>query len=188
LTDKGFVYPVQVEDVRLAVRWIHQHIAHYGGNDMRIYVGGHSAGAILAADVGVDRSWMPTAGLPAGAMQGIAPVSSLYDLRISDPDALQNAFWRVYAPTIEIQERASPILRVRDPAPAAVVGVGALESRPSEDFVAGSMALVEKLNAAGATAELVSLSGMGHKEAVLALGDDGSDISRAIVRMINGPR
>jgi arylformamidase len=188
LTDGGFVYPDQVEDVKLAVRWIHQHIAHYGGNAMRIYVGGHSSGAILAADVGVDRSWMPRAGLPVGALQGIAPVSALYDLRVSDPNALQKVFWNVYAPTTEIQERASPILKVRDPAPAAVVGVGALEQHTSEDFLAGSMGLVEKLNAAGSKAQLISLPGMDHKEAALALGDGQSEISLAIIGMINGSR
>jgi arylformamidase len=186
LTGEGFIYPDQVEDVKLAVRWLHQHIAHYGGDGMRIYVGGHSSGAILAADVGVDRSWMRQAGLPVSALRGIAPVSALYDLRVSDPNALQKVFWNVYAPTPEIQERASPILKVRDPAPAAVLGVGALEQHASEDFVAGSIALVEKLNAAGSKAQLISLAGMGHKEAALALGDDQSEISSAIIRMING--
>jgi acetyl esterase/lipase len=184
LTDAGFLYPDQVDDVKLAVRWIYRQIAHYGGSNMRIFVGGHSAGAILAADVGVDRSWMQKAGIPAGALQGIAPVSALYDLRVSDPSELQKVFWNVYAPTMEIQERASPLLRVRDPAPAAVVGVGALEQRGSEDFVAGSAALVDKLNAAGASARLVSLPGMGHKEAVLALGDGQSELARAVIRMI----
>jgi acetyl esterase/lipase len=186
LTDPGFRYPDQVEDVKLAVRWIYQHIAHYGGSDMRIFVGGHSAGAILAADIGVDRSWMRKSGIPARALQGIAPVSALYDLRVPDPNALKKVFWNVYAPTIEIQESASPLLRVRDPAPAAVVGVGALEQHGAEDFVAGSTALVEKLNGAGSSARLVSLSGMGHKEAVLALGDGQSEIALAIIRMIKG--
>jgi arylformamidase len=50
LTGEGFIDPDQVEDVKLAVSWLHQHIAHYGGDGMRIYVGGHSSGAILAAD------------------------------------------------------------------------------------------------------------------------------------------
>jgi hypothetical protein len=127
---------------------------------------------------------MHKAGIPVGALQGIAPVSALYDLRVTDPIALKEVFWNVYAPTLEIQERASPILRVLDPAPAAVVGVGALEHRGSEDFVAGSTALVERLNAAGSSARLVSLPEMGHKEAVLALGDSQSELARAVIHMI----
>ncbi len=38
-----------------------------------------------------------------------------------------------------------------------MVGVGALEQNPFEDFVAGSSSLEEKLNAAGSKAKLISL-------------------------------
>jgi arylformamidase len=56
LTDPGFVYPTQVEDVRLALQWLHRNAQNYGGDGMQLYVGGHSSGGVLAADVGVDRA------------------------------------------------------------------------------------------------------------------------------------
>jgi acetyl esterase/lipase len=186
LTDEGFVYPSQVEDVRLAVEWLHRHIEQYGGDGMRIYVGGHSSGGILAADVGVDRSWLRKAGVPVNALRGIVPVSALYDLRVTDPAILQKVFWGVYASTPERQAQASPILNIRDPAPEAVVAVGSLETHQSEDFVTGSKDLVAKLNAAGAHAEFLSLDGSAHKDTALALGKPGSQLSEAVIRMING--
>src|SRR5262245_11159941 len=36
-------------DVAKSFRWVHDHIAEYGGDSKRVLVGGHSAGAQLAA-------------------------------------------------------------------------------------------------------------------------------------------
>src|SRR5262245_55023488 len=60
--DKGFVFVSTnyrllpdvemgtiVRDVAKAVRWVHDHIAEYGGDPKRLFVMGHSAGAQLAA-------------------------------------------------------------------------------------------------------------------------------------------
>jgi arylformamidase len=185
LTGEGFVYPSQIEDVKLAVSWLYHRIKRYGGDRMRIYVGGHSSGAILAADVGIDRSWLKQAGVPARALRGIAPVSALYDLRLTDPTASKKVFWSVYAPTAE-QERASPILHVRDPVANAVVAVGSNEQQEFEDFVAGSRAFVEKLNATGAHAELIVLEGKSHADTALALSDEHNMETSAIIRMITG--
>jgi arylformamidase len=41
----------QVKDVAAATDWVHAHIAEYGGNANRIFLGGHSAGAQLACRV-----------------------------------------------------------------------------------------------------------------------------------------
>ena len=42
-----------IRDVAKSLGWVHQHIAEQGGDPNRIFVGGHSAGAQLAAPVGV---------------------------------------------------------------------------------------------------------------------------------------
>ena len=48
-----------------------------------IYISGHSAGAILAADVGVDLAWLDALKVPRSAVRGIVPISGSYDLRDS---------------------------------------------------------------------------------------------------------
>jgi acetyl esterase/lipase len=186
LTDPGFVYPSQVEDVRHALLWLHQNIHTYGGDGMQLYVGGHSSGGILAADVGVDRTWMKQAGIPTPALRGMVPVSALYDLRVSDPAAANKVFWSVYAASADRQRAASPILNIRDPVPKALVAAGSTEQQEFEDFVAGSMQLVKKLNDAGVKAQFMSLEGQAHKDTALALGDSSSPLSQAVVGMILG--
>src|ERR1043165_7556281 len=69
--DHGFVfvsinYPLlpKVEmidlfrDVAKAFRWVHDHIAEYGGDPKRVLVGGHSAGAQLAALLSTDERYL----------------------------------------------------------------------------------------------------------------------------------
>ncbi len=60
--DKGFVFvstnyrllpsvdmATIVRDVAKSIRWVHDHIAEYGGDPKRLFIMGHSAGAQLAA-------------------------------------------------------------------------------------------------------------------------------------------
>lgn len=175
LTSDGFHYPAQSEDTRSAIRWLHENIGKYGGDPAALYLGGHSAGAILSADAGVDRQWMAEAGIPAGALRGIAPISGPYDLRNRGREGEQDA----YAPTAELARQASPILHVGDPAPAAVVAVGSLEG-----YQASSQELTEKLAAAGSNAAYLLLEGQDHKDTALSLADPDSALFQAVLRMI----
>ena len=43
----------QIDDVAAAVAWAREHVADYGGDPDAIVLGGHSAGAWLAARVGL---------------------------------------------------------------------------------------------------------------------------------------
>ncbi|HKS56030.1 MAG TPA: alpha/beta hydrolase, partial [Steroidobacteraceae bacterium] len=71
----AFSHPAQPDDARAIVAWIYQNIAKHGGNPNAIYVSGHSAGAILAADIGVDLAWMDQMKVPRSALRGIVPIS-----------------------------------------------------------------------------------------------------------------
>jgi len=51
-------YPEQVHDVQVVLGWVYSNISDYGGDASQIYIGGHSAGAILSAFVSVDKSWL----------------------------------------------------------------------------------------------------------------------------------
>ncbi|MEJ8567810.1 alpha/beta hydrolase [Elongatibacter sediminis] len=175
LTADGFSYPAQTEDTRSAILWLHEHVAEYGGNPAALYLGGHSAGAILTADVGVDRQWMAAAGIPGNALQGIIPISGPYDLRNRGRAGETDA----YAPTAELARQASPVLHVGDPAPAAIVAVGSLEA-----YQASSQELTAKLAAAGSDASYLLLDGQDHKDTALSLADPESELFQAVLRLI----
>jgi acetyl esterase/lipase len=175
LTGDGFKFPDQPADAKLAVEWLYKHIAEYGGDPNRIYVGGHSAGAILAAEIGVDRAWMDGAKIPKRAFRGIAAVSAPYDLRENG----RHGEGDVYAPTAELQEQASPILHITDPVPAAVIAVGSTET-----YLASSRDLADKLTAAGTHARFLLLEGEDHRGSVRQMGEEDSELIKSALQMM----
>lgn len=85
--DRGFVlvstnyrlYPhvdmaTLIGDCAKALGWVHKHIAEFGGDPGRIIVGGHSAGAQLAAILCTDDRYLKSEGVPFTALRGCIPV------------------------------------------------------------------------------------------------------------------
>ena len=69
-----------VAQVRRAVAWVARHAGELGADPARVYVGGHSSGGHLAANVLVT-DWDKEFGLPADAVKGALCVSGMYELR-----------------------------------------------------------------------------------------------------------
>lgn len=172
-------YPAQAEDARAAMSWIWRHAAEYGGDPEAIYVGGHSAGGILAADLGTDRSWMAAAGIPERALRGIVPISGVYDFRSDWP-----GYVTAYAPTPELRARASPLATLRNPVPNAVVAAGSAE----ESIVPASRDLAAALSGEGVRTEILILPGENHRDTVVSLADDSDALFLAVLQMVERGR
>jgi acetyl esterase/lipase len=92
--DKGFVFVstnyrllpevdmgTLIRDVAKSFGWVHEHIADYGGNPGRVLVGGHSAGAQLAAILCTDDRYLKAEGVSFDALIGCVPVDGdTYDV------------------------------------------------------------------------------------------------------------
>jgi arylformamidase len=63
-----------IRDVAKSLGWVHRNIAKHGGDPQRILVGGHSAGAQLAAIVCCDDRYLKAEGMPFTALRGCIPV------------------------------------------------------------------------------------------------------------------
>ena len=177
LTGSGAHYPDQPNDVKSTVKWLFDNIGQYGGNPEAIYVGGHSAGAILSADIGVDRAWLVEMGMPKEILKAIIPVSGPYDVRARGrPGEVYT-----YAPTPELREQASPILHVNDPVPLALVAVGS-----EEGYQESSVAFTEALKAAGVNAHYLLLEGEDHADTALSLANGESELFTQVIDMILG--
>ena len=70
-----FKSPAFLEDAAAAVAWTFQNIANYGGSPERVFVSGHSAGAYLAAMVGLDKRWLGAHDIDANQIAGLIPLS-----------------------------------------------------------------------------------------------------------------
>ena len=94
LTERGFVFvstnyrllpKVKMEtligDVAKSLGWVHANIAKHGGDPTRIFVGGHSAGAQLAALICTDDRWLKREGVSFDVLKGCVPVDGdTYDI------------------------------------------------------------------------------------------------------------
>lgn len=94
LIERGFVFvstnyrllpEVNMEDligdVAASLGWVHKNITKYGGDPERIFVGGHSAGAQLAALICIDDRYLKKSGVPFNVLKGCIPVDGdTYDI------------------------------------------------------------------------------------------------------------
>lgn len=92
--DKGFVFVsanyrllptvdmgTLTRDVAKAFGWMEKHIAEYGGDPRRVLVGGHSAGAELAALLCTDERYLKEEGASFDCLTGCVPVDGdTYDV------------------------------------------------------------------------------------------------------------
>jgi len=94
LTERGFVFvstnyrllpdvemDVLIRDVAKSFSWVHSNIAKHGGDPKRIFVGGHSAGAQLAALICTDDRYLKDEGVSFDVLRGCVPVDGdTYDI------------------------------------------------------------------------------------------------------------
>ena len=69
-------YPVHNTDVADAVKWVHEHIAAFGGDPGKLVLLGHSAGAHLVSLTGTRLDFLRQAGVPVEAVKGVASIDT----------------------------------------------------------------------------------------------------------------
>lgn len=116
---KGNRWPAQLDDVQHAVRWIRANAGSYGVNPDRIGAFGHSAGAQLAALLGMEDTRdnsSPALAKYSSRVQAVVDVSGPTDFttdRDPDRDAFFTAFLGAsYSEKAELWRDASPVFHI----------------------------------------------------------------------------
>ena len=78
--DKGIQHPAHIQDVASAVKWLYDHAADYDYSRQKLFIGGFSSGAHLAALLCMDHTYLASKGLSAEIFQGLIPISGAYDI------------------------------------------------------------------------------------------------------------
>ena len=76
----GVQHPAHVEDLAAAFHWLKQHADEYGYDADRIFVGGFSSGAHLAALLASDGRYLEKYGYATTAITAILPIAGAYDI------------------------------------------------------------------------------------------------------------
>ena len=151
----GSLFPM-AEQVCRAIAWVYENAATFGADRDRIYVGGHSSGAHLAA-VALTTDWRATFGVPANLIKGGMCSSGMYDLapvRLSH----RNSYVRFTDDMVEALSPQRHIDRLHAP---LIVACGTYETpefqRQARDFAAA-------LKAAGNAGDLLVGEHYSHLE------------------------
>jgi len=159
------LWPAQIEDCKLAVRWIRANAAKYNVNPNKIGAIGHSAGGHLVACLGLMRK---DAGLEGDGpyqdfssdVQAVVDYAGPSDLAVYfHHKAPKNLFGPEGQAHPELMEKASPINFVKSDAPPFLIAHGDQDKAvPIEQ----AEKLVEALKKAGVPVEYVVLKNAGH--------------------------
>lgn len=116
-------YPDYVQDTALAIRWINQNIARYGGNPQQIVVMGHSAGAFNVVEAVDNSRWLAEVNVPVSHIKAVVGIAGpySYDFRT---DSTRDAF-----PANASPDQVMPDRHVRVDAPPHLLLVGSKDQR-----------------------------------------------------------
>jgi len=164
-------FPETSADIERGLGWLVAHLAERGGDPGRIYLAGHSAGAMLAAAASL-RSWPAGVDLPDDLIKGAVLISGMYDLRQHADDAV---------------DRASPRYVVRlaeaiDRLPAQVILVGGDQDLPR--VLPDAADLRAAIQARGGSVELFVEPNADHFAANRSFMTRDGIVARAVIQMM----
>jgi acetyl esterase/lipase len=151
-------YPGFIEDGALAVRWIKDNAARFGGDPERLFVMGHSAGAHIAAMLAIDRRWLNGVGLSASRdIAGLIGIAGPYDFLPLRDETLKVIFGGANEPATQ------PITYVEGNEAPALLVTG---DRDTTVDPGNASRLAARLTAAGSSPVVMTYAGIGHLEVI----------------------
>lgn len=151
-------FPAFVEDAALAVAWAARKLA--AGRRRPLFVGGHSAGAQIAALVALDRHYLQAAGLDRDAIAGFIGLSGPYDFLPLTEDRYKAVFPE------PVRAASQPIAFVDASAPPMLLLTGDADRtvRPGN-----TTRLAAAIRRCGGRVREIAYPGVGHLGTVAAL-------------------
>jgi acetyl esterase/lipase len=154
-------YPAFLEDGALAVRWVTDHAAQFGGDPARIVLIGHSAGAYNAVMIAMNPRYLLAAGVDPARIKAVAGLSGPYDFLPLDGDITKRVFGKA-----RNLPATQPLAYVAPDSPPAFLATG---DEDHEVAPRNTTALAAALRKVGVPVEEEHYVGLGHGRMVLAL-------------------
>jgi len=185
-----FLCLLSVVAVALAPSWRNYYLRRSAVRDpQRVFLVGHSAGALFTALLAVQPEHLARAGVSPGKIRGFAMLSGVYDLTrlIAFSDAGLAAQVKASA-TAQDLERYSPERQVRTGPVAGSAPMLLLVGGDEEPAMrAEQRSMIAALGRAGANATSVEVSGADHMDMVMHLSYPGDRALAALARFIGQP-
>jgi len=108
------MYPIHNNDVADAIKWVYDNIHEYGGNNNKIALLGHSAGAHLVALTGTNNTFLNNVGLSINNVKGIAIIDTEGYNVVNKVQENNNLYINSFGTDINLNTQASPIFNIRN--------------------------------------------------------------------------
>jgi len=154
-------FPAFLDDGASALRWVHDHIAEYGGDPGRVSLMGHSAGAYNAALLSLDERYLERVGLSPETIRGMVGIAGPYAFQPLKYKSVRAIFADHPEPA-----DTRPITFADASAPPMLLIHGGDDSTV---VPANSRELSDKIERFGGEARYVEIPDTGHIAVVLAL-------------------
>ena len=208
-TDRGFIFVSTnyrllpevdmgaiARDVARSLGWVYRNIAVHGGDPRRIFVGGHSAGAQLAALICTDDRYLKAEGVPFAILRGCVPVDGdTYDI----PAMIETAETRQRAHGLPMPKFGHRVKFGNDPekhvdfSAVTHVAVGKrippfliLHVADHPDVSIQARRLGAVLQAAGVPARVFGAKETNHSKLNENLGQPGDPATEALFQFLDG--
>jgi acetyl esterase/lipase len=168
-------HPAQIEDVAAAFAWTVRHIAGYGGDTNRIYVGGHSAGGHLAALLTLDPKYLKAHQLSPKNIRGTIALSGVYDLAEGDGQA------SVFGRDKQGRRDASPLFHIKAMAPPFLISYCQWDY---PTLPAQARLFRAALQRAGIETQFVFVPHESHISEMIAITRDDDPTANAILKFV----
>lgn len=178
------MHPEHVKDVAKALAWVNKHISEYEGDNSRVYLMGHSAGAHLAALVATDESRLAAEGASPKMLSGVILLDGAgYNIPggAREP-VVQPMYASAFGPDPKVQKDASPITHI-----AAGKGIPPfliLHTGRRQASGLASEELGAALRKAGISAKVVSVPAKSHAEMNQDVGKPGDLLTTSILEFL----
>ena len=181
----GVDWATQIDDVAAAVAWAREHVADYGGDPDAIVLGGHSAGAWLAARVGLADAPLARYRMDRGALCGLVLVSGAgYDLADEatyEAGASRSWFERRFAGEGDWASRASVVTNVDAPVPPALLLTAEGEG---PTFERQSNRLYEVVSPLAPASKRHEVEGQNHQRILVSMSLEGDPASETALAFL----
>jgi arylformamidase len=154
-------FPAAMDDCFDALAWVYRNIARFNGDPDRIFAGGHSAGAHLAALLTLRTDLSVARGLPREVIKACFAVSGVFDMRARNPapGSLEDRIYQQVLARPEDDAMASPITYVNNNATPFFISWG---DRDYDSVMRQSHAMVEALRQQPCRLAFEEMSGFDH--------------------------
>lgn len=186
-------FPANAEDVAATVAWLHRHAAEFGGDAKQIFLGGHSAGAHLAALVGTDARYLAKHGLKLDTLSGVLALDTLmYDVvnYAQTPIGKQRSV-EVFGEDPTVWRAASPALQAQPGTglpPVAICYSGGMSGDNAESRKKEAERFAEALHHAGARATVIGAPEKTHGQIALEFAQPADKVGEAVFAFFEGGR